>query len=483
MEMQSGPKIKSLHVNALLNAIQQVCAIIFPIITFPYITRVLGAENYGKVNFGYSIVQYFALIAALGISSYAVREGSRIRDDNKAISLFASELFSLNVITTIFSSVALLLVLFLADAFNDYHVLILIQGISIPLTTIGVAWVYSIFEDYLYITIRAVSVQVISLIFMFVFVKKPEDYVVYAAITTFAGGGANILNFIRARKYLHIKLTNKPNLKKHLMPIVVLFANSLAVVIYVNADTTMLKFMQGETAVGIYSAAVKVYTCIKQLLNAVLVVTVPRISYYLGKGEKSKYSSLLNEILSTLLMLLSPACVGLFVISKDLVPIIAGAEYASGFHALQILSVSIFFALLATFFSFSILIPNRQEKTVLKVTIVAAIINIGLNLILIPKFSFNGAAITTLIAEFVVALFSFLECRKFSKLILDKRVLYISVIGSLLIIAICFLFETLVNNVILRLICSITLSVIGYGVVMMCFGFNPIKRIRKIIKR
>ena len=154
-------KKKSVGINAVLNIIKQCCAIIFPLITFPYASRVLGVENYGKVNFGTSIISYFTLLAGLGITNYAIREGARIRDNKENFSAFVNEVFTINVVTTLISYAALFLTLIFWDKLGSYRVLILIQSLSILFTTIGTDWINSIYEEYAYITIRYVIVHII----------------------------------------------------------------------------------------------------------------------------------------------------------------------------------------------------------------------------------------------------------------------------------------------------------------------------------
>lgn len=193
-------KKKSLGLNALLNGIRTVLNTLFPLITFPYISRVLSVENVGKYNFALSVIQYFLLIAALGISTYAVREGTKFRDDKKKFSIFANEIFTINIISTIIAYILLVFTVAAVPKFKDYAVIIAVFSIEILFTTIGTEWIYSIYEEYAYITIRSIIFKVISIILLFLLVKKPDDYIVYAGITVFANAGSNILNFIHAKK-------------------------------------------------------------------------------------------------------------------------------------------------------------------------------------------------------------------------------------------------------------------------------------------
>ena len=198
---------KSIKINALLNMVKQVMQIIFPIVTTPYITRVLLPENYGKINTGNSLISYISLIAGLGIANYAIREGSLVRDDKEKLNRFSSQVFSINILSTAVSYIILAGVLFLVPHYKDYKLLLIIQGTAVIFSTLGADWINSIEEDYLYLTVRYIVLHVISLVLMFLLVKKPEDYYIYAAITLVNTVGANLMNIFYIRRYVRIRFT------------------------------------------------------------------------------------------------------------------------------------------------------------------------------------------------------------------------------------------------------------------------------------
>lgn len=187
-------KIRSIKVNAILSMIKQVCAIIFPLITIPYVSRILEADNYGKINFSSSIISYFILIAGLGISSYAIREGARIRDEKTTFTKFSNEIFSINILATVLSYILLVVVVFISTKLQQYKLLLFIQSFAIILNTLGADWINSVYEDYLYLSFRYILIQIISLIALFLFVHTPNDYVIYAIIYVFSSSGGNLFN-------------------------------------------------------------------------------------------------------------------------------------------------------------------------------------------------------------------------------------------------------------------------------------------------
>lgn len=415
-------KQKSLGVNALLNGVKQCCSIIFPLITFPYISRVLGSNGYGKYSFSNSVTNYFILIAALGIYTYAIREGAKIRDDQKAINQFCSQVFSINVCSAAISLLLLFSMVFFLPKFSGYKAYILIQSTSIVMAVIGTDWINGIFEDYFYITVRYIAVQCICLLAMFVFVRRPEDIIPYCIISVLATNGGNLINIFYVRKYAKIRFTFNMDLKRHLLPLLILFVNSIAITIYVNSDITMLGFFESDAQVGVYSFASKIYNLLKQLINAVVVVSVPRIAYIL-KNKSEEYEMFINKIFSALNIILLPIIVGMFCMSDSMILLAGGEQYISGDAALKILSVATLFAIYASLFTNCVLIVNGQEKYCLEATVISAIVNVAMNLVLMPRLGMIGAAITTVLAEFVNCMMQIYFSRTFFdwKMLEDRK--------------------------------------------------------------
>lgn len=277
--------MKSLKLNAFLNGLRSLLSVIFPLITFPYVSRVLSINGIGKYNFSNSIISYFMLIAALGISNYAVREGAKYRNNKRKINQFVNEVFTINACSAIVSYVCLFICLITFSKLHSYLICILIYSIQIGFSVISVDWLFTIYEDFVYITIRSILFQIISILLLFVFVRHSNDYLNYAAITVFSAVGSNVLNFYRAEKEHRIHLVFHFNWKKHMTPILILFAANVANLIYVNSDVTLLGLLKSNYVVGIYSVSSRIYTIIKSVLSAVLLVSVPRLALLYCQGR------------------------------------------------------------------------------------------------------------------------------------------------------------------------------------------------------
>ncbi len=477
--------MKNLKINAILNSVKTATTMLFPLITVPYLSRVLGADGYGKINFSISVVSYFVLIAGCGFSTYAIREGSKIRDDSTAVRIFANEIFTLNFFTTAISLLLLCAVLLLFRKFDEYREIILILSTNILFVTLGADWINTIYEDYLYITIRYISFQLILLILMFVLVRDEDDLVVYAVIHLCAQIGGNVLNVFHVRRYVKLSILFTPQTRKHIRPVLLLFVTSLATTIYVNSDITILGLLKGDGAAGIYSVASKIYSVAKQITLASTIVTIPRLSLYLGKKDIEAYNRLLNNIASLMISVTGPLFVGLFMESKNVILIIGGNEYISGSLTLQILCLASFFSIIAFYIAQCILIPNSWESKFLRATIISALLNVVLNFIIIPYLGYLGAAITTLISEGAVTIMCIHYAKNCCRIKVPSKVILSSIVSSCYIVTVCIIVGRLVHNPYLATILAIVVSFFGVMIIMVLLKNDSILQLipRQFINR
>lgn len=478
---------KSLKLNAALNGFRTILNLIFPLITFPYVSRVLSVDEVGKYNFSQSIITYFLLIAALGIDKYAVREGTKYRDNREELGRFASEVFSINLISTIVSYLFLFLYLLYSSKIQAYKTCILIFSLQIIFATLGTEWIYTIFEEYTYITIRSIAFKILSIILLFVFVRSEGDYLAYAAITVFASVGSNILNFINAKKYCKIRLTIRFNLGRVITPILIIFASNIAVQIYVNSDITMLGYLKNDYVVGIYSVSTKIYSIVKNVLSAVLMVTIPRFALYVGKNQKDDYFSLLKKVTNTLIVLGVPIVVGLILLSKEAILIIAGEKYIDSQISLTILSLTILFSIFSTLFNQCVLLPYKREVVFLNSSIGSALLNICLNFVLIPYIGEIGAALTTFLSEASMTIMNYRGCRDLVKETIFNsslfRNLYMVVFGSIGIMVVCLLSVKFISGLYSHTVVAIVGSIFVYFLILLVLRNEIVLEIVSAIKK
>lgn len=394
-------KQKEIGQNTVFNTLKSIFSIIYPLITFPYISRVLMAENVGKINFGNSVISYFSLVASLGVTTYAIRQCSLVKNDKEKLEKNASEIFSINVFSTLLSYAALIVTLVCAKELDSYKTLITIQSIAICFTTLGADWLNTAVEDFKFIALRTIGVQIASILLMLVFIKTPDDYLKYAGLCVLASSGANVINIFYRKKICHIRFTLRLNLKKHLPSILLLFSLLLSQTLYCNSDITMLGLMKGDYEVGLYSTSVNIYNIVNSIVASVAWVVMPQLSVGFAAKDYTEINRLLKYSLNFIVVLGLPCLVGLNMITEELIYVLAGAEYVDASLSLHILTVSLLFSFIGGWIGNMMMLPAGKEKLFLISTIVSAVSNVMLNLLLIPKYGLNAAAATTTLAELI----------------------------------------------------------------------------------
>ena len=397
-------KIHSVKFNFIMNFIMSASSIVFPLITFPYISRVLMATGNGKVATASAVVAYFNMFASLGIPTYGIRACAKVRDDKKALSKTAQELIIINSITMLISCVVFAFTVILVPEFAAEKELYLINGIGLALNVFAVTWLYNALEQYAYITVINMITKLFSLILMFLLIKRPEDYVIYGGITVFASSASYVFNFIYARKFITLKKIGKYNFRVHMTPILKFFAMSAAISVYTNLDVVMLQFMQGDAEVGYYNAAIKVKTILVTLITSLGTVLLPRLSYYVKKEKTEDFYRMIGKAVNFVVVAGLPLTIYFMLYASESIQFLAGDGYQGAVLPMIILMPTVLLIGMSNITGIQILTPQNQEQKVLNSIVCGAVADFLLNLVLIPKMASSGAALATVIAELVVLL-------------------------------------------------------------------------------
>lgn len=453
--------------NAVYNIIKSISSIIFPLITFPYISRVLLTENVGKINFGQSVLSYISLIASLGISTYAIRECAKVKNDKRKLSEISGQLLSLNLCTTALAYLVLALLLVFARPLAGYRLLIAIQSINILFATLGADWLNTAMEDLRYVTIRTVAFQIFSLLLMFLFVHEPDDYLLYAVISVISSSGANVANMFYRRRYCRVRLTFKIDWKKHLPPVLLMFSLILSQTIYCNSDVTMLGLMKGDHEVGLYSVSVKIYTIVNTLVASIAYVVMPKMSYWFTLKNYEEINRLLKYALNFIIVLGMPCITGITAIAPELIDLISGEAYLEAATSLLILMIALAASFAGGFIGNIIFLPSGREHICLKSGIVSALVNVIANFILIPQFGLNAAAATTAFSEIVSLLIGIRYVEKEVRIEGIKKMVLSPAVGCVSILAVVFLLRLTGLEGKLWTIAAIVCSAAVYGGVLL----------------
>lgn len=476
-------KSRSISTNFIYNFVRTFAGTIFPVITFSYSSRILGAEGIGKLSFSKSIISYFSLFAMLGIHHYGTREVAKLRNDRRQLSKFAQEMLILNGVTTLLAYCALAITISVSIMLQQYAVLLWITSLSIFFMAMGMEWLYQGLEEYRYISLRSITFQIIAVSIMLLTVRDKSDLAAYAIVSLVASSGSYILNFWNCRKYIDVRCFGQYDLQRHMKPILWLFAFTISVELYTVLDSTMLGLIKGDRAVGIYSAAVKVNKMTNALISSLGTVLLPRLSYYLVSEEMEKIRTLICKAYNFVFMLSIPACVGLCILSDSIILLFSGQDFETAGITMRILTLIVLIIPFNTLTTNQLFIAMNKEKKILHATLTGAGINFACNLVMIPRWAENGAAVATVLAEAGVMCVCFYHVRKMMNLRTVFQRYYQYWIAAASIIAIHFVVSLLDLHYLLEIVFTVSGSALCYFFILYRFKNEYFLMAAAVVKR
>ena len=456
---------KSLKINTALNMFRMLLTVLVPLITFPYASRILDPDGIGKINFSNSVIALFITFALLGTNTYASREAAKIRDNKFLLSKFSKEILIINICSTIISYLIFFILLFTIPKFSNYITIMLICSTKIFFTIFGMEWLYTATEEFKYITIRSFVFQVISLIFLFLFVHEKKDLYLYALFGVISAVGSNICNFINCRHYINLFQKCNLEIKKHLKYIFVFFGMALVTNVYTVLDSTMLGFLTDDIQVGYYSAATKIVKMVIGLLTAVSGILLPRLSYYAEGNNRNSFDTLFYKSAIIFWMLCIPMTIGLYILSEPLLILFSGGKFIQALQPMHIITPIIFSISTASFIGCG-LSALRKEKISLIAVCIGAVMNTTINFIFIPKCGASGAAYGTITAESIVMLIQLIYMKKyFFKKKIFKNLIQIFLSTVCMGICICYL-VSFFENPLQKIVIGFFSGIIIYSLIL-----------------
>lgn len=419
-------KQKSIKKNFLLNAVLMMSSFIFPLITFPYVSRILFPVGTGKVSFATSLISYFTMFSQLGIPTYGIRACAKVRDDREELTRTAHELIFINLVTSILSYIILAAGLIYIPRLQEEKTLYIIVSATIFLTALGMEWLYKALEQYTYITIRSIFFKILALITMFMLIHEQKDYVIYGGISIFASSASNILNLFNVHKHIEMKLVGNYGFKRHFKPIAVFFAMACATTIYTNLDTVMLGFITTDEDVGYYNAAIRIKSILVSIVTSLGTVLLPRSSYFIEHKQLEDFKRVSLKALNFVFLIACPMTLYFILFAKYGIYFLSGNAYSESILPMQIIMPTLIFIGVTNILGIQILVPLGKEKIVLFSELAGAITDVILNAILIPRMASAGAAIGTLVAELIVLIIQYTALRTWVFAML-RRIHYVKI--------------------------------------------------------
>ncbi|MDE6284406.1 MAG: flippase [Bacilli bacterium] len=455
----------SLAKNSFYNILYRCISVIFPLISVSYVSHILQAEGVGSVASATNVANYFVILAALGLPTYGTKVIGSSRNPEETNNSFW-ELYLINLLSTIFFSIAYYSLIFTFPFFSKHLSLYCVVGLAIVFNFINVDWFYQGKEEFGFITLRSFIVKILALLAILLFVKTKEDILTYALILTLSNVANYIFNIIHLRKFVTFSKQNL-KLRKHVKPILLLLLASIIIELYTMYGTTMLTFYSSSESVGYYSNSVSIIRIIRSMVTAVCAVFLPRLSYYYSSNKHQEFKRLIEKGLGILIYLTIPAAIGIFLVSYDAVFVLFGNSFIKASSSVKILSFTIVTIALSNFIGYQIFITVGKEKIMVISTVIGAIINILLNFILIRKFDFIGVAFATTLSELSVTIYQLLELKKLSLLNCGKKLLSSVFVSSLAMLIVVILLQQIHMLPIVELITCITVGIITYFSVSM----------------
>ena len=414
---------QSVKVNYILNLINTGTQMLFPLITFPYVCRVIEADGIGQINFFQSIISYISLFTCLGIPMYAIREIARDRSDVVKMNRTAMEILLLHSMLTLVGYAIVAILCLTVPQIQVNIPLFLILSLTIFFTAIGCEWFYQGIEDFKYITIRGLIIKTVSVVLLFIFVKSKTDLLYYGCYTVFGVLGGNIFNFFRLRKYIHREniIFSELHIKRHIKPVLKVFSFSVVTSIYLQLNTVLLGFLKNALAVGYFAAATKVMQMLLTMSACLGSVMMPRASHLIAENKEDEFNRLIQKSYDFTLAIALPMTIGLIFCAPSLITALCGVKFEHSILPSQIIAPIILMVAISNVFGIQVLFPKGKINIVTLSCGIGAVADLILNLCLIPFFSYIGTSIAYLGAEVATTVSMYFIGRKYIPIIYFKK--------------------------------------------------------------
>lgn len=471
----------------MYNLIYQILTIILPFITSPYISRVIGAEGLGVYSYTYSIAYYFGLVVILGLNNYGNRSIAQVRDNKEKRDKIFSELYTMQLMMGIIISVVYVGYIAFGNAENK--VISIIQFIYLISVILDINWLFFGLEKFKVTVSRNIIIKILTVFCIFLFVRTRTDLWKYTLIMASGAFISQLTLWIFVRKYnINFKVTKPLSIKKHIKPNLILFIPAIAVSVYTVMDKIMLGNLSDMIQVGLYENSEKIKNIPMGAINALGTVMLPQMSNLIAKGEINQGKEYIKNSMKFVMFISIALAFGIAGIAKQFAPIFFGEEFVECGKLISYLEISVVFIAWANVIRTQYLIPNCQEKIYIRATIIGAIINLIINVILIPSIGALGAIIGTIFAEGSVAVYETIKVRKELEIkkYLKQSIIYI-IAG-----AIMFIVVRIIGNIMgaemLTLMVQVVIGMIIY--LVMCVAYMIITKdviilrmLKKVFKR
>lgn len=391
----------SLKKNIAYKGLLTISNYLLAFITFPYITRVLGVERFGQVNFALNVVEYFLIFATLGINIIGTREIAAVNGVQKKLNHVFSSIFGMNFVLTIIVSIIFLISIQLITKFNENSCLLYIGLGKIISTCFLVEWFYTGIEKFKYITIRSLLIKILYVISVFIFVKTQTDYILYFLLTVGAVVLNAIVNFLFCRKLVKIDWHDFYNFE-FIKPNIILGIQALMSSTYMTFNVMWLGLVSTDVQVGYYTTAFRLYFIAISLFGAYTAVMIPRMSAIVAEGNNELFRMLLRKSFKICILFCIPIIIVGIIFTPFIIYLVAGHGYEGAIMPMRIIMPAVLFVCIAQVIALQILVPFKKDKVLLVASIAGASLALIFNFIFVKNYGAIGSALTLSLSEFCV---------------------------------------------------------------------------------
>lgn len=471
--MQNAPSIKK---NFAYKSALTLSTYVMSFITFPYVSRVLGVERLGLVNFVDNTVNYFLLFATLGVGLLGVREIAGAKSDMERQSKIFSNILGMNLLFTILTLTAYVAAIFLVPRFHQSSELFFIGTAKILFTAFLVEWFFTGIENFKYITIRSLLVKLLYVLAVFIFVKTRDDYKLYFILTVGVVVVNATINMVYVRKFVSISFADL-FMGKYIKQNMVLGIYTIMTSMYITFNVMFLGLVSNDTEVGYYTTAFKLYSVILGFFTAFTNVMLPRMSFLLANGEKERFNEMIAKSFSAMSTFIIPLVLCSIIMAPQIIYVLSGPGYEGAILPMRIIMPAAIFVGIAQVLAVQVIMPMKHDKVLLLASLIGATVSLIINICVVSQLQSVGSAIVLLSAEMVVTvtyiIYYALKVRIFNFPI--SKIVHSILLSSPCCI-ICFLCASYIERPYVSLLCSIILSCF-----VLCFFYR--KDILKILNK
>jgi len=401
--------------NFFYSSILTTASYIFPLITFPYVSRVLGVSNIGICNFVDSIISYFVLFSMLGIQNTGIREIARNQGNKEELSKAFYSIISLNLMLVVLFGSILVVCIHTVPQFAEHKTLMYIGLGKLLASFAMIEWFYRGLENFRYITIRSLVIRCFYVVCVFVFIRDSEDYTVYFGLTAATEGLNALVNCIHARKHLTFVLRDLHPFK-YLKSSLTLGSYSILTSMYTSFNIAYLGFVTNTTEVGLYGTATKLHRIIVGFLLAFTAVMLPRMSNLMSEGKTQEFREKIGLSFSVLIYFSFPLIIVCSVFAPEIIAIISGPGYERAAVPLTIIMPLVFIVGFEQILVVQILMAVKKDKAILKNAVIGAIVGVTANVLLVKQMGSVGSSLVWFVSEVCVMALAIIVARPYFSL-------------------------------------------------------------------